>query len=44
MGEGKDRYQHAYDYPIHCANDIRRLLAGESTDDWDGNEAEIGWS
>ena len=40
VGEGKDRYQHAYDYAVHCANDIRRLLAGESTDDWDGNEVE----
>jgi hypothetical protein len=39
VGEGDDRYQHAYDNADHCAIDIRRLLAGESTYGWDGNEA-----
>lgn len=33
-------YQHTYDDAKHCANDIREILAGESTYDWDGNEAE----
>ncbi len=33
-------YCHNYDDPAQAANDVRELLDGSNTEDWDGNEPE----
>ena len=34
------RYCHHYDDPIQAADDVRQLIAGADTADWDGNDPE----
>lgn len=35
-----DDFAHSYDYADQLATDVRELLSGADTADWDGNEPE----
>ena len=42
MLQTEDGFVHHYDYPDQAAEDVKVLLDGGNTSDWEGNEVEYG--